>query len=115
MKRPITQLVELSARPGCRDELLRLLRLVVTAAAAEPGTQTYSVFTSQDSDTVWILERYDDETALQAHLTGEVLTRIRPQLVELRTGPPHVIPLAVAMQAHSPLPEGGHGDPSRSC
>jgi quinol monooxygenase YgiN len=96
MRRQITQLATLSARPGCVDELVDLLRLVVAAAEEEPGTQMYAVFTSPASHTVWILEQYDDDGALQAHMSGETLARIRPRLHELRTGPPQVIPLNVA-------------------
>jgi quinol monooxygenase YgiN len=96
----ITQLVQLTARPGCRDEILDLLREVVSGAADESGTHTYAVYTTTAPDTIWLFEQYSDDNAFQTHMSAPALAKVYPRLMQLRVGPPEVLPLTLVAEKH---------------
>jgi len=77
----ISYVVEMTAQPGRRDELLALLQELVDAAAGEPGTLVYAFHTVDDEpDTVFSYELFAGEDALVAHRDGAAVARLLPRL-----------------------------------
>jgi quinol monooxygenase YgiN len=60
--------VELAVRPGCLEEFARLTGEMVAAAQAENGVLAYQRFISEDRQTVYVHERYEDSGAAIEHL-----------------------------------------------
>jgi quinol monooxygenase YgiN len=72
------------------DTVLSHLAALGTQSLAEPGCLGYEAFQSVDDDnTIVIIERYRDKSALDSHLNSPhyqdlVVNRIRPLLVDRR-------------------------------
>lgn len=74
MNNQISWQVELQIKPGQLDALRALTREMVESAKGESGTLTYERFISEDSQVVYVLERYIDSTAAVTHLKAFVST-----------------------------------------
>lgn len=60
--------VELAVRPDCLDEFEKLTAEMVISTRAEQGVLAYQRFISDDQQTVYVYERYEDSDAASAHL-----------------------------------------------
>jgi quinol monooxygenase YgiN len=60
--------VELAVRPGCLDAFEKLTGEMVNSTRAERGVLAYQRFISDDRQTVYVHERYEDSDAAVAHL-----------------------------------------------
>ena len=60
--------VELIVRPGCLDEFETLTGEMVASTRAESGVLAYQRFISEDRQTVYVHERYENCDAAVAHL-----------------------------------------------
>jgi quinol monooxygenase YgiN len=60
--------VELAVRPGCLDDFEKLTGEMVASAQAEKGVLAYQRFISEDRQTVYVKERYENSDAAVAHL-----------------------------------------------
>jgi quinol monooxygenase YgiN len=89
---PVVKLVSLHAAAGRREQLLRVLEPVRAASLDAPGTQTWTLHAdSSDPDRMFIYERYQDESAAEAHDALPVLRAALPLVAECVTEPPEVI------------------------
>ena len=70
--------VELAIRPGCLDDFENLTREMVTSTQVESGVLAYQRFISDDRQTVYVHERYEDSSAAAAHLAKFVLPVCEP-------------------------------------
>ena len=68
------------ANPGQRDELKAQFDDVFAAAAAEAGTQVYTLIEADDPDTLYMLEIYEDQAAMDAHMAGDALAALYPRI-----------------------------------
>src|SRR4051794_4028043 len=66
--------VELTIRPGCLDDFTKLTGEMVSSAQAENGVLAYQRFISEDRQTVYVHERYEDSDAAAAHLRAFTAT-----------------------------------------
>jgi quinol monooxygenase YgiN len=60
--------VELAVRPDCLDEFEQLTGEMVAATRTEKGVLTYQRFISEDRQTIFVHERYENSGAAVAHL-----------------------------------------------
>jgi quinol monooxygenase YgiN len=73
----ISMFVKLTAKPGTRDDLVKVFVDALPLVEDEPGTEVYSFHTDQaDEDVLWIHEIYTDQAALDAHSGGAALAQI---------------------------------------
>jgi autoinducer 2-degrading protein len=89
-------LLQLTALPGQRDDLLRVLgNYLGTLEEGEPGTTLISVaLDPNDDDLVWMWEEFADAAAVQAHFEHDFLRALQLELAALLAEPPAVRPLA---------------------
>lgn len=89
-------LLQLTAVPGSRDELLRVLgNYLGTLEDGEPGTTLITVAADpNDDDMVWMWEEFADVAAVQAHFQHDFLRALQLELADLLAEPPAVRPLA---------------------
>ena len=64
----VSWLVELTVRPGRLGDFEKLTGEMVDAASGERGVLAYQRFISEDQQTVYVHERYEDSAAAVAHL-----------------------------------------------
>ena len=64
----VSWMVELAIRPGCLDDFTKLTGEMVSSAQAKNGVLAYQRFISEDRQTVYVHERYEDSDAAAAHL-----------------------------------------------
>lgn len=81
-------LATLVAPTGRREETLAAIQALQTAATDEPGTTMYALHEHRDEPgTFSIIERYEDEAALQAHATSSAMAAFRAALADLGIRP----------------------------
>lgn len=96
-------LVQLTARPGLRDDLLRMLANYVNTLDGEPGTTLYAVAADPgDDDVVWVWEEFADEQAVQGHFEHDFFRALQLELAELLAGPALIRPLAPFVRRVAP-------------
>ena len=78
--------VPMEAAPGKRDELIDAFRARSREVRQEGGCEEYELYQSTERpDQLVLLERWKDESALEAHL--ELNRKRGNNLASLRTGP----------------------------
>lgn len=88
-------LIQLTAKDGMRDELLRVLGNYVNTLDGEPGTTLYAVAADPNSeDLVWIWEQFEDGNAVQAHFQHDFFRALQLELEDLIADAPAIRPLA---------------------
>lgn len=70
----------MKANPGQRDQLRAQFDDVFAAAAAEAGTRVYTLIEGDDPDTLYMLEIYDDQAAMDLHMGSEALAALYPKI-----------------------------------
>jgi quinol monooxygenase YgiN len=90
----VGEIAKITAAPGKRDELLKVLKRMVAQTESEPGTLVY-VFHEDAADdvTVWSYELYTDQAARDAHGSSPAMAEIGPALGGLLGGAPELIKL----------------------
>ncbi len=75
-------------KPECREAAFELLKELIAATRKEPGNISYQYCLDvKDPDFCAMIECWETEEALQAHLKSEHFTRIIPQLGEMMAEP----------------------------
>jgi quinol monooxygenase YgiN len=88
-------LIQLTAREGQRDELVRVLRNYANTLDGEPGTVLYAVAADpNDQNMVWIWEQFADGAAVQAHFEHDFFRALQLELEDLLAESPAIRPLA---------------------
>ena len=76
--------------PDRRAEVLEVFRAIQGPVLAQPGCAAFRIYEEQGPDrAVVLVERWDSEETLQAHLRSEAYRRILGA-IELSGGPPEV-------------------------
>lgn len=88
-------LLQLTAREGERDNLLRVLsNYLRTLEDGEPGTTLVSVAADPNDDTmVWVWEEFADVDAVRAHFEHDFFRALQLELADLLAAQPAVRPL----------------------
>lgn len=68
------------ANAGQRDELRAQFDEVFAAANAEAGTLVYTLIEGDEPDTLHMLEIYDDQAAMDTHMSGPALAALYPKI-----------------------------------
>lgn len=68
----------MKAQPGKLEELKAAFADMFTAAASEPGTQAYNLIESDETDTLYFYEQYEDQAAMDTHMAGPTLAALYP-------------------------------------
>lgn len=87
-------LVTLTAQAGKQDQVAAILSNALNAAAREPGTLTWYAYRITDTK-FGIFDTFQDETAREAHLNGEIAKVLGQVSAELLEGGPQIQPLSV--------------------
>lgn len=88
-------LLQMTAHPGQRDELLRVLGNYAKTLDGEPGTTLFAVAADpNDEDLVWLWEEFADAEAIQGHFQHDFFRALQLELADLLAEPAAVRPLA---------------------
>ena len=80
----------LQPAPERHDDVLEVLRSIQGPVLAQPGCAAFHIYEEQlPEDTVVLVERWESEAALDAHLRSEAYRRILAA-IELSGGPPDI-------------------------
>ena len=82
-------LATLKAKPGKEDALEKLLQSAEPLAKAEPGTIRWYAFKT-GPDTFGIFDTFADESARDAHLSGEIAKALMANAEALLAVPPRI-------------------------
>ncbi|GAA2366523.1 hypothetical protein Cme02nite_30020 [Catellatospora methionotrophica] len=82
-------LATLHAAPGMEDEVASFLAGALPLVQAEQGTVAWFAF-RLDESTFALVDAFDDEAALQAHLDGDVAGALMGRAGELLSKPPEI-------------------------
>jgi len=92
----ISMFVKLTAKPGARDDMLKVFVDSLPLVEEEEGTEVYSFHAdASDADVLWVHEIYTDQAALDAHFTGPALAAVMGAMGDLIAGAPEMITCAV--------------------
>lgn len=91
----IAVFAKLTAKPGCRDQLLEAVApLVACALEQEPGTEVYALHkgAGDAGDVVWLYEVFTDEDSLRAHADNEArMADVKARVDGLLAGPMELV------------------------
>ncbi len=87
----VAKLVRLSVNAGQREHLLEALAPVRELAAADPGTDQWTIHLDHESpDRLFIYECYRDQAAADAHDQSPVLKEALQRTGAFLAGPPEI-------------------------
>jgi len=87
MSQPVVVIGRFSALPDKVTALQKLLEGMVGPTRAEPGCDRYDLFGTSDADGFVLVERYQDQQALQDHRSTDHYVNYRAHLDELLASP----------------------------
>lgn len=76
-------LIDLTIHDAKRQELEDVVNSMLEGTGKEPGALGYEWFLSADGKRCRLLETYADANAVQAHLSGPVVQKLVPKLLEV--------------------------------
>ena len=80
-------LAKITAKPGKRDEIIRLAGPCLAASRQEAGVLSYQMYASvEDEVTIQFIEKYVDKDALRAHAKSDHLRAFGAAIAELQDG-----------------------------
>jgi quinol monooxygenase YgiN len=96
-------LLQLTARPGERDDVLRVLTNYAHTLDGEPGTLLFAVAADpEDPDLIWLWEEFADANAVQSHFQHDFFRALQLELADLLAEPISVRPLAPVLHRVNP-------------
>lgn len=92
---PFGAILQMTARPGKRDDVLQILTHYARTLDGEPGTTLFAVsLDPNDENMVWVWEEFASGAAVQAHFQHDFFRALQLELGELLAEPASVRPLA---------------------
>lgn len=90
--KPFVLLVTAKVKDGTADKFEAAATAVAAATLKEKGCRAYEFFRStEDSNTFYLIEKWDNLPALEAHFKADHLTKFLGQLGELLDGQPKFV------------------------
>jgi quinol monooxygenase YgiN len=87
----VAAIAKLTAQPGKRDDLVNAMKKLLDNAETESGTEQYILHTdNKDENILWMYEKYVDQSAVDAHMGGEVFKAAGPDLAPFLGGRPEI-------------------------
>ena len=91
--------LQMTAAPGRRDDLLRVLVNYARTLDGEPGTTLFAAAAdATDDQTVWVWEEFTDEDAIRGHFEHDFFRALQLELADLLAEPVAVRPLSPAIR-----------------
>ncbi len=85
-------IAKLTAKPGQRDQIVAAFDKMLTAVAAESGTEAYTINLDRaDENTVWIFELYTDDDALTSHSGSDAMGALITDIGSILDGAPLLV------------------------
>ena len=98
-------LLQMTALPGHREEVLRVLGNYANTLDGEPGTTLFTTAADpNDEDVIWLWEEFADGAAVQAHFRHDFFQALQLELADLLAEPALVRPLAPYARRVNPVP-----------
>jgi quinol monooxygenase YgiN len=96
-------LLQMTAREGAREELLRVLGNYANTLDGEPGTTLFAVAADpNDADVVWAWEEFANSEAVQEHFQHDFFRALQLELADLLAEPVAVRPLVPVTRRMAP-------------
>jgi quinol monooxygenase YgiN len=97
--------LQMTARPGKRDELIKVLTNYAGTLDGEPGTTLFAAaLDPNDDDVVWVWEEFDSLDAVREHFEHDFFRALQLELADLLASPAAVRPLAPFVRRTNPAP-----------
>jgi quinol monooxygenase YgiN len=96
---PVGVIARFAPLPEKRSDLQALLDAMVAPTRSEAGCRSYDLYEVPDGGDLVLIERYDDQAALDHHRTTEHYLNYRAQLSPLLASPISVTVLAPVEEA----------------
>lgn len=95
--------LQLTAKPDRRDDLLRVLTHYANTLDGEPGTTMFAVAADlNDDDVVWMWEEFTDEDGVRGHFEHDFFRALQLELADLLVEPAALRPLAPVVRRVAP-------------
>ena len=102
---PAGAVLQMTALPGMRDELIKVLTNYAGTLDGEPGTTLFAAAADpNDDDIVWVWEEFASIDAVREHFEHDFFRALQLELADLLDGPAAVRPLAPFRPADQPGP-----------
>jgi len=86
--------LQMTAAPGRRDDLLRVLANYANTLDGEPGTTLFAAAAdTSDDHLVWVWEEFADEDAIRGHFEHDFFRALQLELADLLAEPVAIRPL----------------------
>jgi quinol monooxygenase YgiN len=103
--RPAGAVLQMTAVPGKRDELIRVLTNYAGTLDGEPGTTLFAAAADpNDENIVWVWEEFASLEAVREHFEHDFFRALQLELADLLDGPAAVRPLAPFVRRTNPAP-----------
>ena len=80
-------LAEIKAKPGKRDEIVKLAAPCIAASRQEAGVLSYRLYVSAENDvTIQFIEKYVDKDALRSHAKSDHLKAFAAAIAPYQDG-----------------------------
>ena len=95
--------LQMTAQPGRRDELIRVLTNYAGTLDGEPGTTLFAAAADPNNDdAVWVWEEFTDMDAVREHFEHDFFRALQLELADLLAEPAGVRPLAPFVRRVNP-------------
>jgi quinol monooxygenase YgiN len=96
-------ILQMTAKPGRREELLKILVNYAGTLDGEPGTVLFAVAADpNDEDAVFLWEEFADGAAVQAHFDHDFFRALQLELLDLLAEPAAARPLVPVIRRTNP-------------
>jgi quinol monooxygenase YgiN len=99
VSKPVGVIARFAPLPEKRSDLRALLEGMVAPTRSEAGCRSYNLYDVPADGDLMLIERYDDQAALEHHRTTQHYVNYRAQLSSLLAGPISVTVLAPVDEA----------------
>jgi quinol monooxygenase YgiN len=102
---PAGAVLQMTALPGMRAELIKVLTHYAATLDGEPGTTLFAAAADpNDEDIVWVWEEFASVEAVREHFEHDFFRALQLELADLLDGPAAVRPLAPFVRRTNPTP-----------
>ena len=103
MSEEVGAVLQMTALPGKRDELIQMLTNYAGTLDGEPGTTLFAAAADpNDDDVVWVWEEFASIDAVRQHFEHDFFRALQLELADLLDGPAAVRPLAPFVRRTNP-------------
>jgi quinol monooxygenase YgiN len=102
---PAGAVLQMTALPGKREELMRVLTNYAGTLDGEPGTVLFAAAADpNDESMVWVWEEFASMAAVREHFEHDFFRALQLELADLLDGPAAVRPIVPFVRRTNPTP-----------